>query len=218
MDGLAGPAATLKSPVLIYGEIRDPKSAVEVFDYAEAGFLVLATMYAGTPESVSTRLQDLSISQSRLGMLRGAMSQALIRQVKGGRALVSRVKVFAGDAGASLGSSADQHKEESDHFKDTVDELIAYVRAGVVEEEEVERAFGPLIRGHVSADILGFKLIFAGSDVAPYRRIAEKAFGAAIGGPTKVDMNTDDAATAELAVKLAERASIGKKLRRAWPF
>jgi hypothetical protein len=217
-EDFLGPVPVPGNPVLIYGEIRDPRSAVEVFEYAEAGFLVLATMYAGTTESVATRLQDLSIPQSRLGMLRGAMSQALIRQVKGGRALVSRVQVFAGDAGACLGSSADRHNEESDHFKDTVDELIAYVRAGVVEEEEVERAFGPLIRGHVSADILGFKLIFAGSDLAPYRRIADKVFGAAIDGPTKVEMNTDEPATAELAVKLAERASIGKKLRKAWPF
>jgi hypothetical protein len=216
---LDGSVPTLHHPVLVYGEIRDPESAGEVFAYAQAGFLVLATMYAGTPESVSTRLQDLSVPSSRLGMLRGAMSQALIHQVKGGQALVSRVKVFSFDAGGSRGSAADLDGEASDHFKETVDELIAYVRAGVVEEEEVERAFGQLIRSHVSADILGFKLIFAGSDViTPYRKIAANLSGAASKDTAEVKLERDDAAAAELALKLTERHSIGKRLRRTWPF
>jgi hypothetical protein len=205
------------NPVLIFGEIRDAMSAGEAFKYAESGFLVLAAMYGKNAKNVPAKLQDFDVSQSRLGMLRGAMSQTLLRRVDGGRVLVSRVKVFGADTPDSDAVS-DGFNEGSGHFTAIVDELVAHVRAGVVEEGEVERVFGPHIRSHVSAVILGFKLVFAGSDLGPMRRLAHKVFENHEDYRPQVALGTEDSKTATLAEKLGAAAAKFNIARRGWPF
>jgi hypothetical protein len=191
------------NPVIVYGEIRNAEMAGEIFDYAEAGFLVLATMHAGSPDGVLMRLQDLDVPTSSLERLRAVMWQELIRRVAGkhSQALVSDIRVFESNAPASYGVSDNIHGDKN-HTKRIVDELLPYVRAEEIEEVEIERVFGPHVRSLVSANLLDFKLIFAGSDVdAPMRRLDEKVFGTSKDQPVASSNEHD-----------------GKKIRRTWPF
>ncbi len=163
------------APVLLYGEIRDASMAAESFALAEAGFLVLATLHAGSPAGVLTRLEHYAVPASRLGLLRGVMAQRLIRRVTGEQALVADVRVFTPDAPASY-NPPHGFGGDDEHVDPIVKNLVSYVRSGEVDTDEIERTFGSHIRSLVEGEVLGFKMVFAGSDTRAMRRLVDKVF------------------------------------------
>lgn len=207
-------AAVSVGAVVLYGEIRDPEMAKEMFDIADRGCLVLASIHAGSVGAALNRLLDLSIAIHRLGMIRGIISQYLLRKlaVDGtgyrGQTLTSDVRVFAsrGDI-SNFMSTLPQYTPEFAP-PGLVNDLVQKVRLGEVDLAEIERKFGLNFRKMV--EVRSFKLIFAGSNMAAMRRLADKVFeNVQVDPSTRVDMSTDDKETAVLAAALAEKAGRG---------
>jgi general secretion pathway protein E len=147
------PASQGRGNVVLLEYLRDRETAERGLDYAEKGFLVLAVSPLATVERTAEVLAHWDISETRLGVIRGAISQQLVRCIcrqcqaagcdacadKGykGRTLASHVVRFHGPEDVHdylVASDGVSHGFAGDLARKLTD--------GVFDVKEVERVFG----------------------------------------------------------------------------
>lgn len=67
--------------VVLFGDLRDRETAEQLLGYADSGYLVLAVSPLFTVERTAEVLSSYGIDEARLGVIRGAISQQLVRLV-----------------------------------------------------------------------------------------------------------------------------------------
>lgn len=138
--------------VVLFGDLRDRETAEQIFDYVENGFLVLAVSPLATVERTAEVLSGYGMAH-RFGVIRGAISQFLIRKVchnctpdgctncegRGykGRTLVSHVVRFHGP------EEVEEHLQfPSDQWNGYTADLVWKLAQGVTDVREVGRSLG----------------------------------------------------------------------------
>lgn len=139
--------------VVLFGDLRDRETAEQVFDHAEKGFLVLAVSPLATVERTAEVLSEYGIDERRFGVIRGAISQLLIRKVcrecapdgcascggcgYKGRTLISHVVRFHG------AEEVEEHLQfPSDKWNGYAADLAWKLMTGVTDVREVDRCLG----------------------------------------------------------------------------
>lgn len=206
------------SPVLVYGEIRDVATAKEAFDYAEGGYLVLATIHAKSVLEAISHLQHLGVTGDRLELLLALLPQRLLREkakVDGGRRgqiLVSALQIFH-----HRQLVRDYHLTAGGDLVevDFVEDALRLVLEERVDLDEVGRVLGSDIAQRVErAASFGFKHVFAGSNLADAMRRLNDKVSSNGQVDAQVDLPVDDLETAKVAGDAGRLAAVGKKVRQ----
>jgi hypothetical protein len=169
--------------VVLLGDIRDRETAEQALGYAESGFLVLAVSPFYTVERTAEVMAHFGIAATRLGAVRGAISQQLVRCVcrqcraKGcescsergykGRTLASHVVRFPGPEDIH-----DYLQAGDGIWHGVAGDVAEKLSGGLFNRTEIERVFGDRMLQMV-ASRLGY-LDFADAEKAVLDGMADR--------------------------------------------
>ncbi|MBI2380048.1 MAG: PilT/PilU family type 4a pilus ATPase [Gammaproteobacteria bacterium] len=140
--------------VILIGEIRDTEAMEYALSYAQTGHLVLATIHGNNSKQVLERVRNFFETENRgqvmkelSGVLRGIVSQRLVRGIDGKRICATEILLMAPEIGEIVqrGFLEDLHKAIDKNYNDgmmTFDQSLfnLYQRGAITKELALHNA------------------------------------------------------------------------------